>query len=137
MNSLEEGFIRRSLKPRVDCDIPGRLRLSFARYAMLPEAAKPYLHYVEDVLKLLPGVLEVRLNPRIGTILVLYTPGEVERGRSCAGWASWWIPAWRSRGSWTVRNPWQKAPWQSAFVGSWCFDCPGQRKNRGHENVET
>ena len=76
MNSLEEGFIRRSLKPRVDCDIPGRLRLSFARYALLPEAAKPYLHYVEDVLKLLPGVREVRLNPRIGTILVLYNPGE-------------------------------------------------------------
>ena len=76
MNSLEEGFIRRSLKPRVDCDIPGRLRLSFARYALLPEAAKPYLHYVEDVLKLLPGVREVRLNPRIGTILVLYDPIE-------------------------------------------------------------
>ena len=56
MNSLEEGFIRRSLKPRVDCDIPGRLRFSFTRYALLPEAAKPYLHYVEDVLKLLPGV---------------------------------------------------------------------------------
>ena len=76
MNSLEEAFIRRSLKPRVDCDIPGRLRLSFTRHALLPEAAKPYLHYVEDVLKLLPGVMEVRLNPRIGTILVLYTPGE-------------------------------------------------------------
>ena len=76
MNSLEEGFIRRSLKPRVDCDIPGRLRLSCARYALLPEAAKPYLHYVEDVLKLLPGVREVRLNPRIGTILVLYDPSE-------------------------------------------------------------
>ena len=77
MSNLEERFIRRSLKPRVDCDIPGRLRLSFARYALLPEAAKPYLHYVEDVLKLLPGVLEVRLNLRIGTILVIYTPGEV------------------------------------------------------------
>lgn len=76
MNSLEEAFLRRSLKPRVDCDIPGRLRLSFARHALLPEAAKPYLHYVEDVLKLLPGVREVQLNPRIGTILVLYTPGE-------------------------------------------------------------
>ena len=76
MNSLEESFIRRSLKPRVDFDIPGRLRLSFARHALLPEAAKPYLHYVEDVLKLLPGVREVRLNPRIGTRLVLYTPGE-------------------------------------------------------------
>ena len=77
MNSLEEGFIRRSLKPRVDCDIPGRLRFSFTRYALLPEAAKPYLHYVEDVLKLLPGVREVQLNPRIGSILVRYTPGEV------------------------------------------------------------
>lgn len=76
MNSLEEGFLRRSLKPRVDCDIPGRLRFSFARYVLLPEAAKPYLHYVEDVLKLLPGVREVQLNPRIGSILVLYTPGE-------------------------------------------------------------
>lgn len=76
MNSLEEGFIRRCLKPRVDCDIPGRLRLSFARHALLPEAAKPYLHYVEDVLKLLPGVREVSLNPRIGTILVLYDPSE-------------------------------------------------------------
>lgn len=76
MNSLEEGFIRHSLKPRVDCDIPGRLRLSFTHHALLPEAAKPYLHYVEDVLKLLPGVREVRLNPRIGTILVLYTPSE-------------------------------------------------------------
>ena len=76
MNSLEEGVVRRSLKPRVDCDIPGRLRFSFPRHALLPEAAKPYLHYVEDVLKLLPGVREVRLNPRIGTILVLYNPGE-------------------------------------------------------------
>lgn len=76
MNSLEEVFIRHSLKPRVDCDIPGRLRLSFTRHALLPEAAKPYLHYVEDVLKLLPGVREVRLNPRIGTILVLYAPSE-------------------------------------------------------------
>ena len=76
MNSLEEGVVRRSLKPRVDCDIPGRLRFSFPRCALLPEAAKPYLHYVEDVLKLLPGVKEVRLNPRIGSILVLYTPGE-------------------------------------------------------------
>ena len=76
MNSLEEGFIRRSLKPRVDCDIPGRLRLSFARYAMLPEAAKPYAAALTDYLRETPGVREVRLNPRIGTILVLYTPSE-------------------------------------------------------------
>lgn len=77
MISLQESLIRRCLKPRVECDIPGRLRLRFARHAMLPEAAKPYLHYVEDVLKLLPGVGAVQLNPRIGSILVLYAPGEV------------------------------------------------------------
>ena len=76
MNRLQEGYIRRSLRPRVDCDIPGRLRVSFSRYALLPEDAKPYLHYVEDILKLLPFVHEVRLNPRIGSILVLYAPEE-------------------------------------------------------------
>ena len=72
-----ERLIRHCLKPRVECDLPGRLRLRFARHALLPEAAVPYLHYVEDVLKLLPGVQAVQLNPRIGTILVLYEPKTV------------------------------------------------------------
>lgn len=74
MIDLQESLLRRCLKPKVECDLPGRLRLRFARHALLPEAAKPYLHYVEDVLKLLPGVQTVQLNPRIGTILVLYAP---------------------------------------------------------------
>ena len=72
MNRIEETYIRHCLKPRVACDLPGRLRLCFEHYARLPEGARPYLHYVEDVLKLLPGVHTVQLNPRIGTILVLY-----------------------------------------------------------------
>ena len=72
MNRLEESYLRLSLKPSVACDLPGRLRLRFEHYARLPEGARPYLHYVEDVLKLLPGVHTVDLNPRIGTILVLY-----------------------------------------------------------------
>ncbi len=76
MIDLREGLLRHCLRPTVECDIPGRLRMRFARHAMLPEAAKPYLHYVEDVLKLLPGVQTVRLNPRIGSILVLYEPEE-------------------------------------------------------------
>lgn len=74
MIDLRESLLRRCLRPKVECDIPGRLRLRFAHHAMLPEEAKPYLHYVEDVLKLLPGVHAVQLNPRIGTILVLYEP---------------------------------------------------------------
>ena len=74
MIDLQESLLRHCLRPKVECDIPGRLRLRFARHAMLPEDAKPYLHYVEDVLKLLPGVQTVQLNPRIGSILVLYEP---------------------------------------------------------------
>ena len=85
MNRLEESYIRHSLKPRVTCDLPGRLRLSFEHYARLPEAARPYLHYVEDVLKLLPGVGAVELNPRIGTILVLYAP-ETASARQILRW---------------------------------------------------
>ena len=74
MIDLQEKLLRASLKPRVECDLPGRLRLSFSRYRLLPDAARPYLHYIEDVLKLLSGVREVEVNPRIGTILTLYDP---------------------------------------------------------------
>ena len=76
MINIRESMLRRSLKPRVESDLPGRMRLLFPRYALLPVSARPYLHYVEDVLKLLPGVLSVRLNARIGTVLVFYDPAE-------------------------------------------------------------
>ena len=72
MINIHESILRLNLKPRVESDLPGRLRIRFPRYAALPDSARPYLHYVEDVLKLLPGVRSVRVNPRIGTVLVLY-----------------------------------------------------------------
>lgn len=72
MISIREGILRCNLKPRVESDLPGRLRMIFPRYALLPDSAMPYIHYVEDVLKLLPGVRTVRVNTRIGTVLVLY-----------------------------------------------------------------
>ena len=72
MINIREGILRCNLKPRVESDLPGRLRMLFPRYALLPDSAKPYLHYVEDVLKLLPGVHAVRVNARIGTVLVFY-----------------------------------------------------------------
>ena len=72
MINIREGILRCNLKPRVESDLPGRLRMLFPRYALLPDSARPYLHYVEDVLKLLPGVHTVRVNTRIGTVLVLY-----------------------------------------------------------------
>ena len=74
MINLCDHMLRSSLKPRVESDLSGRLRMLFPRYALLPDSARRYLHYVEDILKLLPGVREVRVNPRIGTVLVQYDP---------------------------------------------------------------
>ena len=72
MNKIEESFLRHYLKPSVTCNLPGRLRLAFAKYQLLPKEALPYLHYVQDVLTMLPGVTDVTVNARIGTVLVLY-----------------------------------------------------------------
>ena len=72
MINIRESILKCNLKPRVESNLPGRLRLLFPRYALLPDSARPYLHYVEDVLKLLPGVRTVRVNARIGTVLVMY-----------------------------------------------------------------
>ncbi len=72
MINIRDGILRCSLKPRMESDLPGRLRMLFPRYTLLPDSARPYLHYVEDVLKLLPGVHTIRVNARIGTVLVLY-----------------------------------------------------------------
>lgn len=76
MNKIEESFLRHCLKPSVTCNLPGRLRLAFAKYHLLPKEALPYLHYVRDVLLLLPGVMDAQANPRIGTVLVSYDPGK-------------------------------------------------------------
>ena len=76
MNKIEESFLRHCLKPSVTCNLPGRLRLAFAKYQLLPKEALPYLHYVRDVLLLLPGVTDAQANPRIGTVLVSYDPGK-------------------------------------------------------------
>ncbi len=72
MINIREGILRCNLKPRVESDLPGRLRMLFPHCAMLPDSIGPYLHYVEDVLKLLPGIHTVRVNARIGSVLVLY-----------------------------------------------------------------
>ena len=59
MNALQERILRACLKPAVECDLPGRLRLRFAKADRLPEQALPYLHYIPEVMQLLPGVGEV------------------------------------------------------------------------------
>lgn len=77
MNKIEEGFLRLCLRPQVESDLPGRLRISFSRYRLLPKEALPYLHYLRDVLRLLPGVTDAEANPRIGTVLIRYDAAAV------------------------------------------------------------
>ena len=69
MNKFSEGFLRLCLKPTVECNLPGRLRLSFGKYHLLPKEAAPYLHYTQEVLR---GVSAAEINPRIGTLLIRY-----------------------------------------------------------------
>ena len=72
MNIVGATFLRHCLKPRVECDLPGRLRMRFRHSEQLSKEALPYLHYVQDVLTMLSGVTDVTVNARIGTVLVLY-----------------------------------------------------------------
>lgn len=74
MNKIQETFLRVCLKPAVTSNLPGRLRLKFSKYKMLPKEAEPYLHYANDVMAMLPGVKDSVVNARIGTALILYNP---------------------------------------------------------------
>ena len=87
MGLIEDAYLRHCLKHTVSCDLPGRLRLTFPKYKLLPKEALPYLHYVKDVMTMLPGVKDTAINPRIGSMLVLYdteatTPKEIQRWMS-------------------------------------------------------
>lgn len=87
MGLIEDAYLRHCLKHTVSCDLPGRLRLTFPKYKLLPKEALPYLHYVKDVMTMLPGVKDTVINPRIGSMLVLYdteetTPKEIQRWMS-------------------------------------------------------
>lgn len=79
MGRFENALIRRALKPNVTSDLHGRLRLTFKCYKLLPKDALPYLHYVRDVMTMLPGVTDTQVNPRIGTALISYDPQTTSR----------------------------------------------------------
>ena len=52
-------------------------------FSGMPECirALPYLHYIPEVMQLLPGVGEVSYNVRIGTVLVKYDAQKVSAAR--------------------------------------------------------
>ncbi len=81
MNIFQEGLLRLYLKPVVESDLPGRLRIRFRKVDLLPSEALPYLHYIYDVLTLLDGVHDVTVNPRIGTVLITYDKDQTNARR--------------------------------------------------------
>ena len=85
MNALQKRLIKGYLTPEIECDLPGRLRLGFRKYNLLPPEALPYLHYVKDALDMPGGVIDVQLNARIGTALILYDPS-VTSSRQIMKW---------------------------------------------------
>ena len=85
MNKINEMLLRRYLKPTVESDLPGRLRLSFSKYNLLPKEAEPYLHYLKDVFNMFPGVSNAEINTRIGTILIHYDP-KITTARAILHW---------------------------------------------------
>ena len=88
MGRIETALIRHYLKPTVTSDLPGRLRLSFKGYQMLPKEALPYLHYVQDVMTMLPGVQLIA--PRVSMLCV--SSSVCAPMRAAASAAS--VPAW-------------------------------------------
>ena len=85
MNALQKRLIKGYLTPEIECDLPGRLRLGFCKYNLLPPEALPYLHYVKDALDMPGGVIDVQLNARIGMALILYDP-RVTSSRQIMKW---------------------------------------------------
>mgnify|MGYP007069973806 CR=1 FL=1 len=77
---IPSAFLRGALRAEITCNLPGRLRLAYPAYRMLPEGAEPYLHYIGDAVGLLRGVKTVEYNARIGTLLIRYDSSLLSSG---------------------------------------------------------
>ena len=63
--------VKKMLSYKVKSDLPGRLRIVFEHYEMLPQEAAQYLHYINDAVKMLNGITKVELNILTGSILLV------------------------------------------------------------------
>ncbi|MBQ8162545.1 MAG: hypothetical protein IJ083_17605 [Clostridia bacterium] len=87
MTSIVEALIRRALKPSVASDLPGRLRLKFSMFRLLPEEAVPYMHYLDDAMCILPGVKSAECNVKTGSVLILYDPALTGKRQILSWWS--------------------------------------------------
>lgn len=75
MSGWKAGAVKSFFRVRVHSDIPGRLRLKIKNFHLIPAAGvNTSLPYISKAFGLLPGVETARLNPKIGSLLVIYDP---------------------------------------------------------------
>ena len=87
MNKIEESFLRLCLKPAVECNLPGRLRLSFGKYRLLPKelAAEVFVELESDSQEMLiNGFSNTELKEVLDELyLWLSNPVAIEYIRNC------------------------------------------------------
>lgn len=77
MLNVKKQVLKQIIKVKVAHSLPGRLRLKLVHPGPASGALKQYEHYVEQALRLLPGIESVSCNTVLGTILLEYDAGRV------------------------------------------------------------
>ncbi len=80
MNQLTRNLIRRALEPSVTNGAPGEMQLRFSLLRLLPDNMRGYLHYLENVLTMLPGVISAPLNASRTGADIRYDPSRTAPG---------------------------------------------------------
>ena len=72
MNFIEKALVRKVLKPQLVNVGEEHVELKFDQFDLIRRHAGSYLHYLEDVMTYLPGVLTAELNEQDGTLSIQY-----------------------------------------------------------------
>lgn len=70
---LKNLIAKKMLSYTVKCNLPGRLRIAFEHYEMLPKGSEQYLHYINEAIMFLQGIDKVQVNLMTGSILCTYS----------------------------------------------------------------
>ncbi|MDF2922125.1 MAG: hypothetical protein K0R57_1039 [Paenibacillaceae bacterium] len=81
MFGVKKHVLKQLVRVKVVHSIPGRLRLKLTHPGNGSQALKEYEQYVEQALKLLPGITSVSCNGVLGTILLEYDAEQVYEGK--------------------------------------------------------
>ena len=75
MSGWKAGAIKSFFRVVINSDIPGRLRIKIKNFRLIPETGvNASLPYISKAFGILPGVKSARLNPKVGSLLIIYDP---------------------------------------------------------------